>query len=640
MKQYLLLLIICCTNRMAFSQNVAINSTGNAPDASAMLDVQSTTKGLLIPKMTLLQRNAINNPATGLLIYQTNGTVGFYYNSGTTASPVWTALTIPPSGNNWALTGNSGTNPATNFIGTTDNQPLRFRVNNLWAGEIHPATGNVFVGLKTGQNNTTGYSNVGIGKSALFNASLNSNIVAIGDSVLYNNGLNGDPQYDGINNTAIGSKAMFSNTTGYDNTANGFQSLYLNTTGGDITATGYQALYSNTQGNYNTANGSQALYTNSTGGSNTAIGYQSLFSNTTGNSNTAAGLSALYSNKTGNYNIGIGAEALYNNVAGNNNTATGFQALRTNMIGSNNTAQGFQSLNSNQSGNANTAIGSSSLQFNTVGSGNTATGYRALYYNTASGNTAFGSDALSYVITGDQNTATGAGALDQTTTGFNNTASGYSALFSNISGSSNTAIGANADVSANLLSNATAIGASAVVDASNRVRIGNSVVTSIGGQVGWTNFSDGRYKQQVQEDVKGLAFISLLRPVTYTVDLPKLNNYYYKNKTLAKDTTTIGKALKQKNLEHAASYRETGFIAQEVELAAKKIGFSFSGVDAPQNENGLYGLRYAAFVVPLVKAVQEEHQMIDALQKQIDDLKDQNKKILATVDKLIQSKNH
>src|SRR5262249_34295711 len=74
----------------------------------------------------------------------------------------------------------------------------------------------------------------------------------------------------------------------------------------------------------------------------------------------------------------------------------------------------------------------------------------------------------------------------------------------------------------------------------------------------------------------------------------------------------------------------TGFIAQEVEQAAKKVNYDFSGIDVPKNDKDMYGLRYADFVVPLVKAVQELSKMnddketkIDAQQKQIDDLQKQ-----------------
>ena len=66
----------------------------------------------------------------------------------------------------------------------------------------------------------------------------------------------------------------------------------------------------------------------------------------------------------------------------------------------------------------------------------------------------------------------------------------------------------------------------------------------------------------------------------------------------------------------------------EVEAAAKKLGFDFSGVDAPKNENDMYGLRYAEFVVPLVKAVQEQQTIIQNQQKQIDELKKLVEKLL------------
>jgi trimeric autotransporter adhesin len=66
--------------------------------------------------------------------------------------------------------------------------------------------------------------------------------------------------------------------------------------------------------------------------------------------------------------------------------------------------------------------------------------------------------------------------------------------------------------------------------------------------------------------------------------------------------------------------RYTGFIAQEVEKVANETGFDFSGVDEPKNDQDLYGLRYAEFVVPLVKAVQEQQAIIERLEKRIAEL--------------------
>lgn len=76
-----------------FSQNIAINETGNLPDTSAMLDVSSTSKGFLIPRMTTAQQNAIPLPATGLLVYNTTSST-FNVNVGTSASPSWSALSF------------------------------------------------------------------------------------------------------------------------------------------------------------------------------------------------------------------------------------------------------------------------------------------------------------------------------------------------------------------------------------------------------------------------------------------------------------------------------------------------------------------------------------------------------------------
>ena len=154
----LALIFLKCT---CYGQGIAINNDNSNPDPSAMLDVKSTSSGLLVPRMTQTQRNAIASPATGLLIYQTDNPSGFYYYNGTG----WFRLSLQNEG--WSTTGNEGTDPANNFIGTTDNQPLLLKVNNTWAGQIHPGNGNLSLGVGSGQSNTTGFLNTAIGELAL-----------------------------------------------------------------------------------------------------------------------------------------------------------------------------------------------------------------------------------------------------------------------------------------------------------------------------------------------------------------------------------------------------------------------------------------------------------------------------------------
>jgi len=72
----------------------------------------------------------------------------------------------------------------------------------------------------------------------------------------------------------------------------------------------------------------------------------------------------------------------------------------------------------------------------------------------------------------------------------------------------------------------------------------------------------------------------------------------------------------------------TGFVAQEVEQAAKELNYEFSGVDAPKNENDVYGLRYAEFVVPLVKAVQELHAENTQLARDLRELRELVEKLM------------
>lgn len=517
-----------------YAQNIGINEDGSTPESSAILDIKSTNKGLLIPRVFLVSvddNQTIKQPSNGLLVFNTNDSIsmgagiGFYYNIGSNSVPKWEKLLSTFTDNtSWSLYGNSGLVANESFLGTSDDIPLNIKVNNKPSGMVQTLSGNTSLGyqslssLTSGTDNTAlgknalssameAYSNVALGVDALKNATSVFNIVAVGDSALFSQGtvlpdsLSATGQ-EGVSNTAVGSKSMFSNTFGFGNTALG----------------------------------SQSLFSNSDGSSNTAIGTQSMMNNLSGLQNTAVGGNSLMSNTIGNFNVSVGYGALESN-------DTSF-----------NTAVGTQALGATFKGYGNTAIGDFAGYNNTVGSYNTFVGKQA--------------------ING----------------GFSN--------------------------------NSTAVGYLAQVTASNQVRIGGRGTTSIGGPAAWTNLSDSRLKKNVDANVPGLDFIMLLRPVTYLIDEDAWDRMYpqtaYRNNPLLYDST-------------AAPVLQTGFLAQEVEAAAESIGYSFNGVDPPKNSQDMYGLRYATFVVPLTKAVQEQQQIIDGLNREISDLKLQQQQLLLQI---------
>ena len=181
-----------------------------------------------------------------------------------------------------------------------------------------------------------------------------------------------DGGYPG-NNTAEGTNAVFSLTSGIDNTALGFEALFRNTTGNFNTAEGFGALFNNTSGTQNTATGVNALISNTTGSFNTANGVNTLFRNTTGFQNAATGVQALFSNTTGFHNTAAGFQALLSNTTGNHNTADGDNALVHDTIGSLNTAIGAHALDQNITGSSNVALGFQA-GFNITGNGNVCVG--------------------------------------------------------------------------------------------------------------------------------------------------------------------------------------------------------------------------------------------------------------------------
>ena len=147
-------------------------------------------------------------------------------------------------------------------------------------------------------------------------------------------------------------------------------------------------------------------------------------------------------------------------------------------------------------------------------------------------------------------------------------------------------------------------------------------VTSIGGYANWTNVSDARFKKNISsEGVKGLNFITALRPVTYNMNMEAMDDWRVRNYQKEK------KSKEELNFEKEQT-RYSGFIAQEVEAAANSTDYDFSGVDAPKNDKDFYGLRYAEFVVPLVKAVQELNTTIENQKQQIIELQNQEQQII------------
>ena len=419
------------------------------------------------------------------------------------------------------------------------------------------------------------------------------------------------------------------------NTSLGFQSLRLNT-GNNNTAFGYRSMWSNTTGRVNTALGAYSMYSNTTGFSNTALGIAALFSAKTLRNTVAVGDSALYYASFGaNENTAVGSKSLCFTTNGYWNTAVGFQSLLNNAGGYSNTAIGHAAMRLNTYDHSSVAVGASALEYARFGFNNIAVGSLALLFDSAGYiNTAIGSQAMYLNGDGDYNVAVGHQSLYNTISD-KNTAVGVFSLYANATGTFNTSIGYSTSCTLTNLTNATALGALTSVTASNQVRVGSSAVTSIGGFANWTNISDGRVKKNIKDNVPGLAFINKLKPVTYNLDLDAADKIIQRpviTDAEGKPIATAAEELQAKNEKEKIVY--SGFVAQQVEQAAKSIGYDFSGVDAAKNDKDLYGLRYAEFVVPLVKAVQELSSQNEKLKSQNDDQQKVNADLERRIEKL------
>jgi len=578
----------------ALAQGVGIGTT--APDASAALDITATAKGALLPRLTAAQRTGITAPATGLLVYQADAAAGFYYNAGTPAAPAWTRLT---TGTGWSLSGNAGTDSTANYLGTTDAKPLRLGTGGQELARLHP-NGALWLG---GAPRASGYSGL-LGNHLLLGYQAGKKLAAstiVNHFVGYQAGLH---TTTGSFNHFVGFQAGYANTEGEGNHFEGFQAGYRNTTGYFNQFVGTSAGYSNTTGRDNYFSGETAGNANSTGDFNQFIGQFSGQYNTTGSQNHFSGFGSGGSNVTGSQNHFEGYGSGESNNGGNYNTFVGYQSGR-NSTGSNNQFVGYKSGYSNSTGGSNVFSGYQSGYSNTTGGSNVFAGFQSGYANTRGSNNQFsGYGSGDSNTTGNYNTFEGTSAGTSNTIGGNNTFVGYASGYNSATGSNNTALGSAAGAATANLYNATALGYNALVDTNDKVRLGNTSVVTIEGQVAYSHPSDARFKYDVRANVPGLAFIARLRPVTYRFDAAQL------------DAFTRTGALGPGRADKSAAV-QSGFLAQEVETAARSLGYAFDGLRVPASAREHYGLAYSQFVVPLVRAVQEQQAQIEALQTQL-----------------------
>lgn len=709
---------------LVFFTNIINAQTGIGtalPHTSSALEINVPNKGVLFSRIALTGTTdviTIPSPAHSLTIYNTVTTndisPGYYY--WNTENSKWTRL-LDSSNLGWSKTGNAGTDPSINFIGTTDDKNLVFKRNNVKVGEI--SFENLSFGTHSFLNNVSGINNTAIGGSTLSYNVTGSDNTAVGYYALLRNTM-------GNNNIALGEKSLGYNTKGNYNIAigsqssidlnieehlDGFNTIIGSKTGGGIIngknntilgsnvtnlsptlsnniiiadGSGNRRINVDERGNvgigtttpnesaaleitsplhnkgllipkvslkatnnvapltnapagmtvYNTAKGGIAPYNVSPGqyyfnGNEWITGWNlsgnrgtiagSNFIGTIDNvdlvfkrynseagrlshSNTSFGLSTLL-NSTGLNNTAVGQGALENSTSGKHNTAVGVSTLNKNTNGSLNSAYGYLALSKNSLGNYNVAIGNQALWNSIDGSLNVAIGYNALgALQMNSFNTVLGSYALASNTTGASNVAIGYRAgynynVTDNSVG-HNTIIGYASGEGLVTGNKNTIIGANISGLPTNLSNAIVLGEGATLATSNAIKLGNTSISNIFAQVGISETSDRRFKEDIKTITLGLKFVNNLHPVEYI----RKNN---------KDKT-----------------KEWGVIAQELQQAINNADYKNAGIiQEDGTEFKILSVRYTDLIAPIIKALQELSEQNCQIIKKIIEMEADNQKL-------------
>lgn len=535
MKKLATFLLLLALSQVGWSQNT-FPGTGSAgigtaiPEASSALEIKSTTQGILIPRMTKGNRDAIVSPATGLLIYQTNSTPGFYYYTGTDwkvvspkglnkdlsnlNGPTAASAVIQPNADNTLDLGAAsfswkdlyidgvgylGTAKLSNYAGTPQAGMIRWTGSDfegynatswisLTAGNIYSAGDGIDI-TGTTITNTAPDQTVtlyGDGATTVSGEYPNFTISSTDSNTTYAAGLGLSLSGTIFSNTAPtqwsnnGSNISFSSGNVGIGTSSPAQALEVSgttkTTNLQIAsgaAAGY-VLQSDAGGNATWASpsgtGAVRYVGNSYLGLSSGAGGTGTSEGNSGNMNNIfIGDSAGYDNGNGTNHIGIGKRALANTHNMNYGVAIGHYALS-------NASQGTITAFDGDIG-----IGFEALK-NVLSTGNNiAIGFQSQsqYIGNPRYNTSVGYQSL-INNSEDKNTAVGYKSLSANGSGEENTAVGYRAGDSNTSGINNTFIGGDADAGSGNLTNATAIGYNATVSSSNSLVLGNGANVGIG----------------------------------------------------------------------------------------------------------------------------------------------------------------
>lgn len=576
------------------AQNVAINETGAAPDPSAMLDITSTDKGFLAPR--LADHLTIAAPATGLLVYNTT-TSTFWYYDGTQ----WIEITFPVAeirdadGDTWITVEETpdddlirfGSASATNQM-FFDGKTFHWTTPSLFIGD-QSGTGagtvnNTFVGNLTGSslagaaNTLFGYDVVSAMTSGNFNVFMGSNVAPSMSA--------------GTSNVVIGAESGFDLTNSDDNVLVGYRAGFNQTTGELNTLVGSEAGADLTTGSRNTYVGHLAGNSNGTQNDNVAVGYLA----------NAEGFSVI-----GRESVYVGARAgRYAN--SNANTMIGFRAGEYNTSSFNNTFVGFTAgggVNTgNNPGSENSFFGHESGRYcngcvNNVYIGTSAG--KGLDFisppneNTSNSNVFIGHDVGPSITTASNSVLVGRRAGFNLTTGSNNVILGYRAGEFLAAGTSNRFVLANDLFASDVLiwgefdNNRVGINTTSPDEALSV----NGDASKTGGGT-WATFSDKRVKQDIAAFSDGLDVVMDLKPVSFRYNA---NSGY-------SDTET----------------KFIGFIAQDVEQVAP---YMVSLYDDSEGVSGLADKRVfneSALTKVLVNAIQEQQAHIESLEARIERL--------------------